>query len=177
MLRILLQLWLDPYTVAKISVYGSDYQPAVREEISPENLPVEYGGTGLLPEGLRVWNDEDWWRYEKKRCLPVVDRLTKGNGQAVGRAPQTVEFDLASSGDDKMEVQVRDEDFIWALDGTLLRVSTDPPIVMARHAYASGRQCGAHPLRSRERRGSVGAWTIPAVPCCTQRTTSSHRTV
>ena len=37
--------WIDPVTVAKFKIMGSDYQQALKESISEDQIPLEYGGT------------------------------------------------------------------------------------------------------------------------------------
>ncbi|RDB15641.1 Sec14 cytosolic factor [Hypsizygus marmoreus] len=56
--------WLDPVTVAKISILGSAYQPELLKQIPPENLPKEFGGVCQCPGGCSLsdagpWSD-DW---------------------------------------------------------------------------------------------------------------------
>jgi hypothetical protein len=54
--------WLDPRTQAKIEIIGSgaDVPKRLLEYISPENLPVKYGGTGPEPNFHRD-NTEFLW--------------------------------------------------------------------------------------------------------------------
>ena len=37
--------WIDPVTVSKFQILGSNYQAALKERIAEEHIPVEYGGT------------------------------------------------------------------------------------------------------------------------------------
>lgn len=46
--------WLAPQTQAKIEILGSDYQSRLLEDVDPENLPAELGGTCQCPEGWSV---------------------------------------------------------------------------------------------------------------------------
>lgn len=43
--------WIDPVTVAKFKILGSNYQEALQENIDESQIPVEYGGT---------WEDFGW---------------------------------------------------------------------------------------------------------------------
>jgi len=48
--------WLDPATLAKVSILGADYKDALLQDIPEENLPVEFGGKcecegGCVPGG------------------------------------------------------------------------------------------------------------------------------
>lgn len=94
--------------------------PAIREEISPDNLPVEYGGTFPTPEGLRIWTEDDWLQFDRKKCAPLVQRLMNSNGEMVGRAPILLNKTISGSETTTLEFTVGEEDFRWALDGTLL---------------------------------------------------------
>lgn len=37
--------WIDPVTVAKFKILGSNYKEALKETIAVDQIPVEYGGT------------------------------------------------------------------------------------------------------------------------------------
>ena len=52
--------WLDPVTVAKISILGSSYQSALLEQIPAENLPSQFGGTCRCPGGCELSDDGPW---------------------------------------------------------------------------------------------------------------------
>ena len=53
--------WLDPVTVAKISILGSDYETVLRTQIPPENLPSDIGGKCRCAGGCSL-SDEGPWR-------------------------------------------------------------------------------------------------------------------
>ncbi|KZV73596.1 hypothetical protein PENSPDRAFT_648746 [Peniophora sp. CONT] len=52
--------WLDPVTVAKIDVCGSDFKTVLSAQIPAENLPKEYGGTCAC-EGSCSLSDAGPW--------------------------------------------------------------------------------------------------------------------
>lgn len=52
--------WLDPVTVKKIHVLGSNYQKELLSQVPPENLPVVLGGTCECPGGCSLSNDGPW---------------------------------------------------------------------------------------------------------------------
>jgi len=52
--------WLDPVTVAKISILGSNYKPALLAQIDAENLPKEFGGTCSCPSGCSLSDAGPW---------------------------------------------------------------------------------------------------------------------
>jgi len=52
--------WLDPVTVAKISILGSNYKPALLAQIDAENLPKEFGGTCSCPGGCSLSDAGPW---------------------------------------------------------------------------------------------------------------------
>jgi hypothetical protein len=52
--------WLDEVTVAKISIIGKDYHPALLAQIPKENLPKEYGGECVCQEGCSLSDRGPW---------------------------------------------------------------------------------------------------------------------
>lgn len=55
--------WLDPVTVAKISILGSNYQETLLQQIPAENLPKEFGGTCQCLGGCSL-SDAGPWKSE-----------------------------------------------------------------------------------------------------------------
>lgn len=47
----LIKPWIDPVTVEKFKILGSNYQDVLKEQIADDQIPVEYGGT---------WEDFGW---------------------------------------------------------------------------------------------------------------------
>ena len=47
-LFVMLKTFVDARTISKFTILGSDYQKTLHKHVEPSNLPVEYGGTGLL---------------------------------------------------------------------------------------------------------------------------------
>ncbi|KAF5387698.1 hypothetical protein D9615_000005 [Tricholomella constricta] len=66
--------WLDPVTVAKISILGSGYQETLLQQIPAENLPKEFGGTCQCPGGCSL-SDAGPWKKEEE----VDQKLQAGN--------------------------------------------------------------------------------------------------
>jgi len=62
--------FLDPITVQKIHVLGSNYKKELLEQVPAENLPVEFGGTCQCPGGCALsdagpWKEAEWARPPK----------------------------------------------------------------------------------------------------------------
>lgn len=62
--------FLDPVTVNKIHVLGSGYKKELLEQVSPENLPVQFGGTCQCSGGCELsdmgpWHEPEWTRTPK----------------------------------------------------------------------------------------------------------------
>lgn len=62
--------FLDPVTVQKIHVLGSNYQKELLAQVPAENLPVEFGGTCQCPGGCALsdmgpWQEAEWTRPPK----------------------------------------------------------------------------------------------------------------
>ena len=64
--RSLVKPWLDPVTVNKIQILGSDYKKTLLEQIPPENLPQFLGGTCNCEGGCQM-SDEGPWKEEELR--------------------------------------------------------------------------------------------------------------
>ena len=56
--------WLDPVTVEKISILGSNYQSTLLAQIPAENLPSQFGGECRCHGGCEL-SDEGPWRDPK----------------------------------------------------------------------------------------------------------------
>jgi len=52
--------FLDPVTVAKIHVLGSNYQKELLQQVPAENLPSEFGGTCRCSGGCALKDDGPW---------------------------------------------------------------------------------------------------------------------
>ncbi|KAH6847295.1 CRAL-TRIO domain-containing protein [Chaetomium sp. MPI-CAGE-AT-0009] len=66
--------WLDPVTVQKIHVFGSNYKAELLKQIPAENLPKDFGGTCQCEGGCELsdmgpWREAEWAKpakWEKK---------------------------------------------------------------------------------------------------------------
>lgn len=62
--------FLDPVTVQKIHILGSNYHSELQSQVPKENLPVEFGGTCRCPGGCELsdagpWQDPQWAKKPK----------------------------------------------------------------------------------------------------------------
>ena len=67
--------FLDPVTVQKIHILGSNYHSELLSQVSKENLPVEFGGTCECPGGCQFsddgpWKDPKWAKAPKWAAVP-----------------------------------------------------------------------------------------------------------
>ncbi|KAH7904254.1 CRAL-TRIO domain-containing protein, partial [Hygrophoropsis aurantiaca] len=56
----LIKPWLDEVTVSKIEILGSSYKDKLLAQITPENLPKEFGGTCQCPGGCSLSDAGPW---------------------------------------------------------------------------------------------------------------------
>jgi hypothetical protein len=92
--------FLDPVTVNKIHVLGSGYKKELLEQVSPENLPVQFGGTCQCSGGCELsdmgpWHEPEWtrtpkWAASKEKGEEAVKNKELGVEQKNGgeAAPQ-----------------------------------------------------------------------------------------
>lgn len=59
--------WLDPVTVAKIDILGSDYKKTLLERIPADSLPAFLGGKCNCPEGCSMSDAGPWQDAELVR--------------------------------------------------------------------------------------------------------------
>lgn len=69
--------FLDPVTVEKIKVLGSNYQSELFAQVPKENLPKEFGGTCECEGGCELsdagpWQDPEWTRTPKWATAPAA---------------------------------------------------------------------------------------------------------
>lgn len=75
--------FLDPVTVEKIHVLGTNYRKELLDQVPAENLPVEFGGTCDCEGGCRLsdmgpWKEKEWarppkWLVPKEKSGEVED--------------------------------------------------------------------------------------------------------
>ena len=63
----IIKAWLDPVTVAKIHILGSSYQKELFQQVAPENLPKQFGGSCECPNGcgfsdMGPWREAEWYK-------------------------------------------------------------------------------------------------------------------
>jgi len=56
----IIKRFLDPRTVEKVFILGSDFQSALLEHIPKENLPKRFGGTCECPGGCELSDAGPW---------------------------------------------------------------------------------------------------------------------
>lgn len=101
--------WLDPVTVKKIHVLGSNYQKELLAQVPAENLPKEFGGTCECEGGCHLsdmgpWREEQWARpakWEKKKAAeePAGEAVKKEAADADAGAPVVAETGEAAGED------------------------------------------------------------------------------
>lgn len=77
--------WLDPVTVSKIAILGSNYASALLEQIPAENLPSQFGGACRCEGGCELsdagpWQDPQW--------LGPQDKVEKTTPAAAAGKPE-----------------------------------------------------------------------------------------
>ncbi|KAI9809631.1 MAG: cytosolic factor, phosphatidylinositol/phosphatidylcholine transfer protein [Sarcosagium campestre] len=88
--------FLDPVTVDKIHILGSNYQAELLAQVPKENLPTQFGGTCTCPGGCELsddgpWKDPQWVRppkWAKQAADPSANTAT-----ATATATTTTEDD------------------------------------------------------------------------------------
>ncbi|KAF7163614.1 hypothetical protein CNMCM6106_000469 [Aspergillus hiratsukae] len=77
--------FLDPVTVQKIHVLGSNYKKELLDQIPPENLPVEFGGTcecagGCEFSDMGPWQEPEWTKRPKWAVPKEEQNVEKKEG-------------------------------------------------------------------------------------------------
>ncbi|KAL4892117.1 CRAL-TRIO domain-containing protein [Aspergillus ambiguus] len=83
--------FLDPVTVDKIHVLGSNYKKELLGQVPAENLPLEFGGTCQCPGGCELsdmgpWQEPEWARTPKW-ALPKDQSASTTEEKTVTEAP------------------------------------------------------------------------------------------
>jgi len=63
--------WLDPVTVEKINILGSNYRDELLKQIPAENLPERFGGTCSCPGGCSLSDAGPW------NATPIEERIAE----------------------------------------------------------------------------------------------------
>ncbi|KAI9044478.1 SEC14 family lipid-binding protein [Aspergillus affinis] len=78
--------FLDPVTVDKIHILGSDYKKKLLEQVPAENLPVEFGGSCQCAGGCEMSDMGPWqeaeWAKTPKWAVPQEDSNVVKNEDA-----------------------------------------------------------------------------------------------
>jgi hypothetical protein len=90
--------WLDPVTVEKIAILGSNYQGELLKQIPAENLPVEFGGKCSCPEGCALsdagpWQDPKWLSPQPEQGSTDTLETRKENAESFESASSVAEND------------------------------------------------------------------------------------
>lgn len=97
--------FLDPVTVSKIHVYGSNYKEKLLAQVPPQNLPIKYGGQSTSKIGVEL-SDDGPWRDPKfvgpEGMAPVAGERPSGAPSIVSNSNSTYAKSTASTqvGDD-----------------------------------------------------------------------------
>lgn len=102
--------WLDPVTVNKIHILGSGYKSELLKQISPDSLPVEFGGVCECAGGCEnadagPWQDPEWakpakWELKAKAAdattienkgAEVIEKPEATTGVETAAVPETSE--------------------------------------------------------------------------------------
>jgi len=83
----IIKVWLDEVTVNKIDIVGSAYKDKLLAQISPENLPKEFGGTCECDGGCSLsdagpWNDVQQRVVEEKKTETATGASVDGEAGA-----------------------------------------------------------------------------------------------
>jgi hypothetical protein len=73
--------FLDPVTVEKIHILGSNYHSELLAQVPAENLPKEFGGTcecegGCEFSDMGPWQESEWYREPKWAREPAGDAIS-----------------------------------------------------------------------------------------------------
>lgn len=83
--------FLDPVTVKKIHVLGSNYKKELLEQVPAENLPVQFGGTCKCEGGCEMSDMGPWREAEWAKTPKWAEPKENGNGAAGGEAGEKKE--------------------------------------------------------------------------------------
>jgi len=83
----IIKVWLDEVTANKIDIVGSAYKDKLLAQISPENLPKEFGGTCECDGGCSLsdagpWNDVQQRVVEEKKTETATGASVDGEAGA-----------------------------------------------------------------------------------------------
>lgn len=74
----IIKRWLDPVTVSKIAILGSNYQESLLKQIPAENLPSQFGGKCRCPGGCELsdegpWQDPQWLGPQEQKSAAAAE--------------------------------------------------------------------------------------------------------
>jgi phosphatidylinositol/phosphatidylcholine transfer protein len=109
----LIKRFLDPVTVAKISVLGSGYESELLAQIPAENLPKYLGGRcdcegGCMFSDKGPWQDPQWYRpakWEQKEGEEEGIKATTSTSDVEGEAGQSAPVDTGTKVEGAEETQ------------------------------------------------------------------------
>lgn len=93
----IIKAWLDPVTVAKIHILGGSYQKELFQQVAPENLPKQFGGSCECPGGcvfsdMGPWREPEWlkpaaWEKKEGEAAPAAAPAAAAPAAATEAAP------------------------------------------------------------------------------------------
>jgi hypothetical protein len=97
--------WLDPVTVEKIHVLGSNYQKDILTAIPAENLPETFGGQcncegGCMFSDQGPWTEDEWKKpaaWELPEGKSDEQHVIKNEGAVTGTVPEGAQTEGSSA--------------------------------------------------------------------------------
>lgn len=99
----IVSMWMDPVTKAKFKILGSNYKDTLLEYVSPECLPVEYGGTCVCGTTAEPGHVSGGGSCVSPACPQTAEEMMAiagyKNVEITAGNVDTLVFDVPSGGD------------------------------------------------------------------------------